>query len=1146
MKKKNVKGLFRQVRQKILLIMKLTTAFLLMSFLSVSAMTFAQRTTIKVTDASLKSVFKEIKQKMGYTFIFNEYVVNKAGKVTLDITSDNVRQILDKCLENTLLGYYIHDDVIVILTRAEQIMREAEKESFRITGKVTDKKKEVLPGVTVLIKGTRVGTATDANGAFSMEVPKMDSVELVFSFVGMKDTTVVLKDLKKEMKPLLVVMEEEEEALSEVVVTGMFNRRKEGFTGSALTVSGEDLKKMSATNIAKALAAIDPGFRIMDDIMNGSNPNRLPDLRLRGQATLPGGSNAGVSSDMVALQGEYDTYPNQPLLILDGFEISLQTMVDLDPDRVESITLLKDAAATAIYGSRAANGVIVIETKTPREGRLWITYGGNVRVETPDLSDYNLMNAAEKLEVELKAGVYDNTTSLEELERYQSKLREMKRGVDTYWMDKPLRTAVQHRHSLTFEGGDRALRYKLYFGVNFTPGVMKGSKRNTMTGSLDLQYRFKKVLLKNSITVDNSLGDESPWGSFSEYTKLNPYLRPYGPNGEVLKRLDSFDIQFRGLNKEDYPNPMYDATLRTKNRTTSFGVREQFSVEYNPTEDVRLTGAFSLSKSNGKTDVFRPAQHTAFDQEKDPAKRGDFRRTQKEDFSYSVDLTGSYNKLFGLVHYVTANVRMSVQESSNESYGAYVTGFPNENMDDILFGKKYNEKMTGAENTSRLIGWVGSFGYSYDYKYSVDFNIRVDGSSQFGKDNRFAPFWSTGLRWDVKKERFMSRFGFISDFVIRGSYGVTGTQGFAPYQSRELYSYGELLKSYVSSDGTGAELVAMPNEKLKWQQTDNWNLALELGILGGRITARAEYFQKLTKNSLTQITIAPSLGFASYPENMGTLENKGVELNFSFIPYRNPEKSAYWTIAINGSHNTDKLKKISEAMRNMNKVNSDQMDDIELAKKNGYKPLPHYEEGKSINRIWVVRSLGIDPSTGSEIFLKRNGEMTGEWNAADLVAYGNTEPDWQGNINSSFTYKGFGVNVNFAYKFGGQAYNQTLVDKVENADLMYNADKRVLDLRWDEVGVAARYKGLSRGVNGSETKASSRFVMDENTFRMGTLSLSYRMDKTNTRYIDRWGLSSVKVAFNMEDLFYISSIKRERGLSYPFARQFSFSLNVAF
>lgn len=1137
MKKKNGEGLFRLVRQKILLIMKLTTVFLFMSLLSVSAATLAQRTTIKVMNVSLKSVFKEIKQKMGYTFIYNERDVSKVGKVSLDITSDDVKQILDECLDNSSLTYYIQGDVIVIQTRAEQIIREVEKEAIRITGVVTDKKKVVLPGVTILIKGTTIGTATDKDGRFSMEVPKMDSVVLVFSFVGMKDVSVVLKDLQKDMKPLSVEMEDAEEELSEVVVTGMFNRRKEGFTGSALSVKGEDLKKISTTNIAKALAAIDPSFRIMEDVLNGSNPNRLPDLRMRGQATLPGGNNAGASAEMVTLQGEYDTYPNKPLLIMDGFEIDLQTMVDLDPDRVESITLLKDAAATAIYGSRAANGVIVIETKTPREGRLWVTYGGNLRIESPDLSDYNLMNAEEKLRAEVLAGMYEDNGSLEILQNYQDKLREVKRGVNTYWLDKPLRTSVQQRHTVTLEGGDRALRYRLYVGYNHTPGVMKGSKRDVMTGALDLQYRFNKVLLKNSITVDNTVGDESPWGSFSEYTKLNPYLRPYGENGEILKRLDKFVIFNYSGRATDYANPMYNATLNTKNRTTNFSVRNLFSVEYNPNTDLRLVGSFSLSKGNGKTDVFRPAQHTAFDAISDPTKKGDFRRTQMEDFSYSLDLTASYNKLFGEVHYFTANARMSVQENRSESYGAYVTGFPNENMDGILFGKRYDEKMTGSENTSRLIGWAGSFGYSYAYKYSADFSIRLDGSSQFGKDNRFAPFWAAGLRWDVKKEHFMSCMDFISEFVVRASYGVTGTQGFAPYQSRELYSYNNLLYPYLASDGTGVEIVAMPNEKLKWQQTDTWNVGLEFGVLNGRITARAEYFQKLTKNSLTQVTLAPSVGFSSYPENLGTLENKGVELNFAFIPYQNTAKAAYWTVSLNGSHNTDKLKNISEALRHMNEENYSTQED---------SPLPHYEEGESINRIWVVKSLGIDPLSGEEILLKRNGQMTGTYDVVDLIPYGTTEPKWQGNINSSFAYKGFGVDVSMAYKFGGQVYNQTLVDKVENADLMFNADKRVLDLRWMEIGDKGKFKRINTGINGSGTKATSRFVMDENTFQMTSLSLSYRMDKTNASYIERWGLSSIKVAFNMEDLFHLSSVKRERGTDYPFARQFSFSLNVAF
>lgn len=1010
-----------------------------------------------------------------------------------------------------------------------------------LKGSVTDEKGVPLVGVSILIKGTTKGVDSDIDGNFSIDLSKMLDATLVFVYIGMEQKEVFIKEIKPDMKPLKIVMKEINQNIDEVVVTGIFNRRKEGFTGSAVTVKGEDLIKVSTTNIAKSLSSLDPSFRVMTDEINGSNPNKLPDLRVRGQATIPSGTTA--SSDLVSLQGEYDTYPNKPLIIQDGFEISLQALVDLDPDRVATITLLKDAAATAIYGARAANGVIVIETKAPKVGKLWVTYSGNARVEAPDLRDYNLMNAKEKLEAEKLAGIYDASNgSLEPLEIYQSKYREVLRGVDTYWLDKPLRTSIQQRHSVSMEGGDTFLRYKLYLGANFSPGVMKGSERNTLTGALDLQYRFNKILLKNSVSVENAVGNESPYGSFADYTRLNPYLRPYGENGEILKRLDTFDMLFRGSTQQlSYANPMYNAQLNIKNRSEDFLVRNIFSVEYSPISDLRLVASFSLAKNNGKTDVFKPAQHTDFDYEKDPTKRGSFRRTQRDGLNYALDLTGSYNKLFKDTHYVTANARYSLFENSNYLYGAYVTGFPNQRMDDILFGKKYNENMSGSENTSRLLAFSGSFGYSYKFKYSADFNISVNGSSQFGKDNLFAPFWSAGLRWDVKKENFMENVKFISSMVLRTSYGVTGTQGFAPYQSRELYSYNNLLRPYLSSDAIGAELVAMPNKKLKWQETGTWNLGLELGFLKGRITARTEVFNKTTTNLLTQITLAPSLGFSSFPQNLGMIENKGVEFTLGFIPYQNTAKQAYWTISFNGSHNRDKLKKISNAMKKMNDINSES---IKEGKTN--VPLPRYVEGESLNGIWAVRSLGIDPSTGKEILLKRDGSMTGVYDVVDFVSCGLTEPKWQGNINSSFSYRGFGIDMFFSFRYGGQIFNSTLMDKVENADLVYNADRRVLDLRWKQVGDITRYQSISKAENGSSSKVTSRFIMDDNTFQMGSLSVSYRMDKNNAKYIEKWGVSSIKLGFNMEDILYLSTVKRERGTAYPFSRRFAVSLNIGF
>ena len=1004
-----------------------------------------------------------------------------------------------------------------------------------VTGIVIDEESVPVAGAGVVLKGTTIGVSTEADGTFrlEMESPGPEFV-LEFSFIGMKTREVKVKprDGKADME---VVLEMDQNELDQVVVTGIFNRRKESYTGSAVTMKGEDIKKVSTTNIAKAISVIDPSFRVMDNFEIGSDPNRLPDMRMRGTSTLPGGSSG--SGDLVSLQGEYDTYPNQPLLMLDGFEIDVQTMADLDPDRIASITILKDASATAIYGSKASNGVIVIETLAPRPGAINVTYSGSVRVEIPDLSSYNLMNSEEKILVEKLAGLYPEN-DLASLRDYESRLREVRRGVDTYWLSQPLRTAVQHRHAVTLEGGSQALRYKLYAGLNETPGVMKGSKRSTQTASLDLSYRLSKFQLKNSVTVDNAVGTDSPYGSFSQYAMLNPYLRPYDEDGNVNKVMQTWNMLYSGSgNTYEIANPMYNATFHSLDRTTSLTIRELFKLEYRPADAWILQANVSLSKGISKDEVFRPGYHTAFNNVTDPTLKGDFSRAQSESFNYAIDFTAMYNKVFREKHYVTANLRYSVDQNQSETYGALVTGFPNDTMDHILFGQKYSENMTGSENTSRSIGGVLTAGYSYMYRYSFDATIRVDGSSQFGRDNRFAPFWSAGFKWDITNEPFMKSVEWMDDLVFATSYGITGTQGFAPYQSRQVYSYSDLMQYYLSSDATGIELVALGNDKLKWQQTATWNTRLELSLLKGRITARVEYYIKNTENSLAQITLAPSLGFSSYPANMGTLQNQGVELNIAFIPYRNEAKEAYWVISANGSHNRNKLTRISEALSRMNELN---------ASTESISPLPRYVEGQSTTAIWAVRSLGIDPSTGDEILLKRDGSVTSEYDPVDAVICGDTEPKWQGNVNTSFNYMGFGINLGFTYRFGGQMYNSTLVQKVENADLRYNADRRVLQLRWQNPGDVAQYKRLTNSANGSNTQQTSRFVMNENLFQMSSLSLTYRMDNNEYPFLRRLHISSMRWSFNMEDIFYLSSIKRERGTDYPFSRQFALSLNLVF
>ena len=596
------------------------------------------------------------------------------------------------------------------------------QDTRKITGRVLEAASgEPLPGATVFIdpdapeakEYNPAGTVTDVSGKFELTLPASIRY-VVVSFIGYE----ALKADISGKTEFTFRLKEEVSQLDEVVVTGYQQIEKRKVTSAITTVQADDIKSIGVASIDQMLEGQVAG--LMSTPTNGA-PGAPAKMRIRSTVSLSGSTDPLWVLDGMILEGNDIPKDFGDKDNID--ELQNTSIGGVNPADIESITILKDAAATAIYGSRAANGVIVIESKTPKPGRIWVTYGGELRIEAPDMTGYNLMNAREKIDAELQSGLYTyGGETVEKWQLYQSKLREVLAGVNTYWLDKPLQTAFQQRHTVTLEGGDEALRYRMYVGYNSSPGVMKDSKRDVLTGSLDFQYRLKKVLLKNSITLDNSVANESPWGSFSEYTRLNPYLRPYGENGEIQKRLDNFE----GVGGESsYLNPMYNTTFNSKDQSKNFTVRELFKVEYNPTNELRFEGAFNLSKSVGHRDIFRPAQHTLFDNVTDPTLRGDYRRSQSEAVNWGIDLTGSWNKQLE-DHYLTANARMSVLENNSETYGNYVTGFPNDNMDNLLFGKKYNEKVTGDERTTRSIGWVAAGGYSYKYKYSFDFNIRLD------------------------------------------------------------------------------------------------------------------------------------------------------------------------------------------------------------------------------------------------------------------------------------------------------------------------------------------------------------------------------------------------------------------------------------
>ena len=1109
-------GLLKRYKKN-LMIMKWCIAFICLFTLNLSANVYSQKNIVSLdlSDVSVEQFVKAVKQQTSLKFMYNSSLIRQAGKISVKVENKELKDVLSMVLGKVNLEYEFFNNVILIRQKGEGKSEQQKKKV--VNGTVKDEHGVTLPGVSVLIKGESVGVATDINGKYSITIPEnKKEVVFAFSFVGMVPVEVRYTG----QDSINVVLKEDVEKIDEVVVNGYFTRKKESYTGVSTTFSGNDLRKVSTGNILNTLSMLDPSFTKVVNNEMGSDPNTIPNFEIRGSSSL---------------KADFDGNPNMPTFIMDGFEVSAEKVFDLDPTRVRFITILKDAAATAIYGSRAANGVVVIETEAPKPGKLQLSYNGSMNFEVADLSDYNLMNAEEKLEYEVRAGLYDKEDRPDwtdnTFDAYNQKLKLVKQGNDVDWLAIPVRElGVGHKHSIIAEGGNESFRYALDLSYYNKIGVMKGSKRDTYGGGIRLQYNLKKLKFTDYASFDHVKSVNSPYGNFSAYQYYNPYYYPYDENGNVKKMLYEYSYYDRGFQTKKMYNELYNAVLPSKDQSTSNRFLNNFAIEYDIIQGLKLKANLSLSVDNGRTDVYKPYENTEFI---DKEKKGSYSQGQYEDFSYDVNIILTYFKTFKK-HVLNAGFIYNLRETNHDQTDVYALGFPNANMDHISMGAGFKEgdKPGGAYDVTRLVGFVGNLGYTYDERFLLDFSVRSDGSSLYGSNNRWGTFWSLGLGYNLHHEKFMERLTFINLLKIRGSIGTTGGQNFNPYQSMAMYSYNDDRISSISYSGyIGAILKAFGNKNLRWQKVEKQNVGLDFELFDRRLTGSFNVYNDISKDVLIDVTLAPSLGFSSYKENLGEVKNSGVELTLKGTVIRDREREIYWDIMYNLAHNKNKVTKINQALTAFN-------DKQDAEVKN--KPVIRYKEGLSQNTIWANESLGIDPATGEEIFLDMNGNKVNEWDAANYKPFGSTDPKIYGTIGTMFTYKKWELNAHLYYKYGGYIYNSTLVDKVENVNPNENGDKRILYDRWNKEGDVAKFKKVS---DVSVTNPTSRFIEKENYIQLQSLSIGYDFSCDKLREI---GIQRLKLSAIGNDIFTSSTVKMERGTSYPFARTFSLSAQLTF
>lgn len=1111
---------------KLLFVMKLTAILLLTICLQVAATGFSQ-VTISKKNITLSHVFKELRKQSGYVFIYNNDMLPGEKRIDLDVKNASVKEVLEKCLKDVPLAYSIGSDRTVVIsafTKQGVFMPEEELKPILLRGILIDEKGNPIAGASIVIKGKKQGTASLFDGSFSIQVPD-ENTSIVITFVGYK--TQELQSWKEQQKTIQMVPAMEE--MKDVVVrTGMFDRNKQTFSGAVASFTGKELKQIGNMNVVQSLKTLDPSFIINVDNLQGSNPNQLPKIEVRGKTSLANSS----------IRDQFSSDPNQPLFILDGMETSLRQIIDLDINRIASVTLLKDASSTALYGSRAANGVVIVETIRPKPGDLNLSYTTDLRWEIPDLNDYNMMTAAENLEFQKLAGLYAHSASFSGISNdnlYNSRLVEVLSGVNSYWLKIPLRNSLTHGHSLRVSGGSSEFQYGVGLNYRKMNGVMKGSDRNTWGGSVDLNYRKKKLNISNQIYINGAKADESPYGSFADFVTINPYYRTKREDGSLNtdKYLESFLLNRTSFTPDTIRvrNPLYNATLNAENRNTSLSLQNTLNMIYNISDDWRLSGAFQIRSSSSKGINFVPSSNTMFDR-LDVYRKGNYRESRNDQQSYQANMALTYKKILGRLHAITGNLRSELQEQNQSSSSYSATGFPEGVKPNPAFAYGFVPDTKPGYSTSKVrrTNTLASINYSYDQRYFMDATYRIDGSTSFGSENKYTPFWSIGIGWNLSNEDFLKNSSWLNMLRIRGNIGTTGNQALGSYASSSVYTF----ESNLSMFGQGLYLSQLGNPFLEWQKTRATSIGIDAALFNNRLSATINAYEKLTQPLITQASQPASSGVPTYPLNVGGLRTRGLEAIIRYSPVHKPQKDIIWTLGYTGSLFKSKYEGFSNILKNLN-------DEAQRL-----SSLERYYDGYSPDEVWAVPSLGIDPATGKEVFRKKNGEKTFIYDPTDIRPMGEGRPKIEGVVSSNLNYKGFLFGINLRYSIGKYIFNSALFDKVENiqfSDLRYNQDKRALELRWKKIGDQAQFKGISISEN---TPISSRFVEKENFLSGESINAGYEFRSAKHRWVRTLKLQTVRLNAYMNEIFRYSNIRSERGIYYPFSNSISFSANIFF
>ncbi|WP_353134038.1 TonB-dependent receptor [Pseudopedobacter sp.] len=1142
----------RFTRIQLFLRMKLTIILLIIGCLQINAKSFSQNISLKGKDLSLEKVLTEIGKQSGYYFFYKSNEILLAKPVTIDFKDVSIQKALSESFKDQPFEYSIDNKTIVV----NKVVIKSEKPSLQqkeVKGRVVDEDNMALPGASIKVKGSTKGTMTDVNGNFTLTgLTGNETIQISFTGFATQEINIA------GQTNIPIKLKVDSQGLNTVVVVGYGTQQRKDITGSISSLSAQKIKNQAVVSLDNAMAAQMAGVQVTQ--ATGA-PGGGSTVRIRGAGSLSAG--------------------NEPLYVVDGFPITNDfnqrnnPLNTINPSDIDNIQVLKDASATAIYGSRGSNGVVIITTKSGKSGVSKIDVSLNTGVQQVERT-LDVLNAREFANyinesrnnawVNLAPG---NSASDPNSARTNNVMYRLPAifadpdalGEGTNWQNEIFRTAPMSNYQLNFSGGNEKTKYFVSGGYLTQEGIILNSDMKRYSFRVNVESQVNKRVrvganITPSYTFSNQSLAEGNWqggGIIQSALTAGPHMSPYDADGNYTK------ITGQGIGTSEVDNPVKIAKEYFHQQGTMRLLGTAFT-EINIIKDLKFKALVGADIRNFREQIFNPSIINP--NSVNPTKIPTANNNTLESRNWLSEFTLSYNKKINK-HSFDGLLGYTIQKENIEFNSISATNFPNDQIKTISAAGLISNATATREEWA-LLSYLARINYSYDNKYLLTATFRTDGSSRFGFDNRFGAFPSISLGWRVSEENFMKDISWLSELRLRTSYGLTGNNFISNYGAIAL----TVADNYPlgGSGGTvnnGIRLNGIGNSLLGWEKNKQLDLGLELGFLKHRIAVSLDYYNKRTSDLLLNVPVPTLTGYTNALQNIGEIENKGFEFT---LTSRNLVKDFKWTTDFNFSTNNVKVLALGPdgsrilARQTTFAAGNTHITEIGSAPGSffGYKVIGVYQNADD-----VANSPSLPTSKPGQLkFADINGD--GEITADDRTNIGNPFPDFTYGMTNTFAYKGFdfsftlqGVQgfevLNAARRFyGNYAGSYNVLRSTVNA---WKSEAQPGDGKTPQLDRNFNALGIASVVN----NATSAFIEDGSFLRVRNITLGYNLPASVLRTLK---VSNARLSFTVQNAFTFTnyegynpevSVEGANPLmpgvdsgGYPLARTFMFGLNFGF